>query len=357
MPDPAAAPFVQTVLGPVPASGLGPTLTHEHLLLDLRPIAFMEAPTEAGRALGREPLGLANLGWVRRHWLSSLDNLLLDDEALAIRELLPLRAAGGGTVVDATTPGFGRDPLALARISRASGLHVVMGAGWYVAPSHPAELSHLDEGAMAERVVAEWREGVDGTGIKPGFIGETGCSWPLDPRERIALRAMARAQRRTGLALMVHPGRDPGAVPEILDVLAGAGADLRRLILAHLDRGIVPLDELIAIARAGTYVELDCFGLESSYFPPNPRYATLSDAQRLEIVRGLIDAGVGERVLLAHDVCQKHRLAAYGGHGFRHLFGEIVPWMHQRGFSAEETTMLVVENPARAFAVGRPQEG
>ena len=132
----------------------------------------------------------------------------------------------------------------------------------------------------------------------------------------------------------------------------GAGADRTRLVIAHLDRGILPVAELAAIAREGTYVELDCFGLESSWFPPNPRMATLSDAQRLEIVRGLLDAGVGDRVLLAHDVCQKHRLAAYGGHGFGHLMGEVVPWMHQRGFTDAETTLLVVENPARAFAVG-----
>jgi phosphotriesterase-related protein len=354
MPDVDTPPYVQTVLGPVAAADLGPTLPHEHLLLDLRHVTFAEPAGERERALAREPLGLGNLGWIRRHWTSSLDNLVIDDEALVIRELAAYRDAGGRAIVDATVPGIGRDPEALARISRATGLHVVMGAGYYVAPSHPADVLELDEDAMADRVVREWADGVDGTGIRPGFIGEVGCSWPLHPRERRALRAMAVAQRRTGLAMMVHPGRDPGAVPEILAILTAAGADLSRLVIAHLDRGIVPLAELAAMARDGTYVELDCFGLESSWFPPNPRLATLSDAQRLDIVRGLLDAGVGDRVLLAHDVCQKHRLAAYGGHGFGHLMGEVVPWMHQRGFTEAETNLLVVENPARAFALGRP---
>jgi phosphotriesterase-related protein len=200
-------------------------------------------------------------------------------------------------------------------------------------------------------VVREWHDGVDGTAIRPGFIGEIGCSWPLHPRERTALRAMAAAQRQTGLALMVHPGRDPGAIPEIVAILADAGADPRRVILAHVDRGITPIATLVELGRAGTYLELDCFGLEGSYFPPDPRMATLSDAQRLDIVRALLDAGVGDRVLLAHDVCTKHRLVAYGGHGFGHLFGEVVPWMRERGFTEDETTMLIVRNPARALAV------
>jgi len=345
------AGWVQTVRGPVAAGELGPVLTHEHLLIDLRGVTFAEPDDERGRRVAREPIGLENLGWVRRHWTSSLDNLHQLDEGLAIRELAAFAEAGGGTLVDATVPGIGRDPAALVRISEATGVQVVMGSGSYVEPTHPPELRDLDAHGLHDRVVAEWRDGVDGTGIRPGLIGEVGCSWPLHPRERVALEAMAAAQRTTGLPVMIHPGRDPAAVAEILAIVRAAGMDLSRLIIAHLDRGITPHEELLDLVAAGVYVELDCFGLESSLFPPNPRMATLSDAQRLDIVRRLIDAGAGDRVLLAHDVCQKHRLTAYGGHGFGHLTGEIRPWMHERGFSEAETMMLFVTNPARALAV------
>lgn len=326
-------------------------LSHEHLLIDLRGVAFQESPDERGRALARAPLLLQNLGWVRRHWTSSLDNLVQLDEALATTELQAFAEAGGGTLVDATVPGMGRDPAALVRISRATGVHIVMGAGSYVEPSHPPDVRRMDVDALHDRVLREWRDGVDGSDVRPGLIGEAGCSWPLHPRERVALEAMTAAQRSTGLPMMIHPGRDPRAVAEIIAIVSAAGLDLSRLILAHLDRGITPLSELVELAAAGVYVELDCFGLESSWFPPNARMATLSDAQRLDIVRGLIDAGAGDHVLLAHDICQKHRLTAFGGHGFGHLTGEILPWMHQRGFSEAETTMLFVDNPARALAV------
>ena len=253
--------------------------------------------------------------------------------------------------MDATVPGIGRDPAALVRMSVATGVHIVMGAGTYVEPSHPPDVRRMDADELHDRVLREWRDGVDGTDVRPGLIGEVGCSWPLHPRERVALEAMAAAQRSTGLPVMIHPGRDPRAVAEIIAIVSAAGLDLTRLILAHLDRGITPVEELVELATAGVYVELDCFGLESSWFPPNARMATLSDAQRLDIVRALIDAGVGDHVLLAHDICQKHRLSAFGGHGFGHLTGEILPWMHQRGFSEAETTLLFVDNPARALAV------
>lgn len=326
-------------------------LPHEHLLIDLRGVAFQEPEDERGRALARVPVAMENLGWVRRHWTSSIDNLVQLDEALATAELQAFAATGGGTLVDATVPGIGRDPAALVRMSVATGVHIVMGAGSYVEPSHPPDVRRMDADELHDRVLREWRDGVDGSDVRPGLIGEVGCSWPLHPRERVALEAMAAAQRSTGLPMMIHPGRDPRAVAEIIAIVSAAGLDLTRLILAHLDRGIAPLEELVELAAAGIYVELDCFGLESSLFPPNARMATLSDAQRLDIVRGLIDASVGDHVLLAHDICQKHRLAAFGGHGFGHLTGEILPWMHQRGFSEAQITMLFVDNPARALAV------
>src|SRR3712207_3772759 len=111
------APVVQTVLGPVPAADLGVTLTHEHLLMTLAP-RFIDPPDDAGRALAREPVTLANLSWVRRNYLSNLDNLVLDDEALAIAETARFKAAGGGTIVDASSIGLRGDLGAVVRIAR-----------------------------------------------------------------------------------------------------------------------------------------------------------------------------------------------------------------------------------------------
>jgi len=345
----SAGAFVQTVLGPIDPGEVGQTLVHEHLIIE-NP-SFVEPDGEAERLLAHQPLGLANLGWIRRNWTSNADNLVLDDEALAIREVAAFAELGGRTIVDPTVPGIRRDPMALARISRATGLNVVMGAGAYVEPTHPPEVRRLDRDGLARVVIDEWRDGAAGTGIRPGLIGEIGCVWPLHPRERLMLEAMADAQRATGLPLMIHPGRNPDAPMEIVAILDAAGADLERVAMAHLDRTLTEPGQFLALATSGVYLELDCFGLESSYYPFDPTMATPSDAQRLGFVRALLDAGLGERILLSHDICTKHRLAAFGGHGFGHLTGAVVPWMHQRGFTPSETEMILVDNPARLLAV------
>ena len=70
-------------------------------------------------------------------------------------------------------------------------------------------------GFSGRSTAEEVTEGIDGTDIKAGLIGEIGCSWPLTQNERKVLRAAARAQTRCGCALMVHPGRNVRAPMEV----------------------------------------------------------------------------------------------------------------------------------------------
>ncbi len=330
-----------TVLGPVPLGDLGVVLPHEHLLC-----ALYVHPEQRADPHFNEPLTLANLGRVRQHWSASADNVRLDSERLAIVELARFKAAGGGTLVDLTLDGIGRAPTALARISKATGVHVVMGSGAYVAVTHPGWIVDASIEEIAAAISGEARRGVGAGGILPGIIGELGCSWPLEDVEVRVLWAGARAQAETGMAISIHPGRDRAAPFQIVDHLVAAGADLRRVVIGHLDRTVQDLLGLIELARLGPYLEFDLFGLETSYYPWPGVAEGLSDAQRLRLVRDLIDAGYGDRVLLSHDICTKHRLARYGGHGYDHLLSNVAPWMRTRGFSDAEIDRLLVANPA-----------
>ena len=344
--------IAMTVLGPVPVAALGIALPHEHLLIHIPDFITLEEETL--RARQNEPVTLENLGWVRQYWTYSRDNLRMTSEPLATAEVARFAAAGGSTVVDVTVPGLGRDPLALARISRSTGLHIVMATGAYVAKSHPAWVTDATEAQLAQVFIAEARDGVGVTGIKPGII-KIGCTWPLDVNEAKALRAAARAQRETGLAITLHPGRDRAAPMLIADLLAEHGADLQRVVMGHLDGRVQDLAGLRELGERGPFLEFDVFGLETSYFPVPGVVGLdgLSDAQRLGFVRALIDAGFGRQVLLSHDIGTKHRLAAYGGHGFDHLVANVIPWMRQRGFTADEIDMLFVRNPASVLTVRR----
>ena len=127
---------VLTVLGPIEPANVGVTTTHEHLFIDFTPVLTPPEPATELRLM-HEEVGLENLGWIRYHWTSNIDNLQLLDEEVTIREAGHYYKAGGGTVVDVTSNGLRRDPRALVRVSRATGLNVVMGAGYYVGMTHP----------------------------------------------------------------------------------------------------------------------------------------------------------------------------------------------------------------------------
>src|SRR5438552_143534 len=102
-PSPPEAPgVILTVAGPVAPATLGPTLTHEHVF-----VRAPEAPPPrrpAARELYLRPLALDILSDVEMG-APNRDNLLLDDEAVAARELADLRVRGGQTLVDLTLAG------------------------------------------------------------------------------------------------------------------------------------------------------------------------------------------------------------------------------------------------------------
>jgi phosphotriesterase-related protein len=210
-------------------------------------------------------------------------------------------------------------------------------------------MDDLDESVLAEQITSEIFDGADGTDVKAGLIGEIGCSWPLTPNERKVLRASAAAQRETGAAILIHPGRDPSAPREILDILAGAGADIERTVMAHLDRTIADVDTLLDLARSGCYLEYDLFGSECSYYSLADFFDMPNDAQRMDFLARLVAEGYGDKLVVAHDICHKHSLAKHGGHGYGHILENIVPRMRKRGFSEENIRSIVVDNPARVL--------
>jgi phosphotriesterase-related protein len=345
--QPAGKGEVQTVLGPVAADALGVMMVHEHVLVDVTGL-YREPEGARERALARQPVTLKNLGWVRRNWVSNLDNLHLGDEALAIEEVLQYKLDGGGTLVDVGSIGLGRDPVGLQRIARATGVHVVMGCGYYVAECHPPDMDSRSEGAIEEEIVRDLTVGVAATGVRAGIIGEVGCTWPLAKNEEKVLRAAARAQRRTGVAISVHTGRDEASPLQILEVLKAADADLSHVVMGHLDRTWPDMDILRKLASAGCYLAFDTFGQETWAYPLAP-LDRLTDAQRVDVIVRLGAEGFLDRVLVSHDVAYKHRLASYGGSGYGHLLSTVVPQMRRKGLTEDQIRTLLVENPARAL--------
>lgn len=309
---------VQTVRGPIDPVGLGFTLPHEHTAIALWHVA------------GR---------W--DYWE------LRRDEPVIAAELGRFRDAGGSAIVDLTLPGVGRDPAWLARVSEATGLHVVMGAGWYREAYYPAEalVDRRSVDSLADEIVRDATEGVGGTGIRAGIIGEIGTDKPwLSAREERVHRAAARAARRTGLAITTHAVQSRVGLDQ-LAVLEAEGADPSRVVIGHADSH-PDLDYHLAIVGRGASVEFDFLGMT---FTPLERHG---EGRLVEIVCELLAAGHARRILLSQDVCHDAQLQRYGGNGYTYLADSFLPRLRAAGVADDEIRTITVDNPRRLLTIG-----
>lgn len=353
---------VQTVLGIIDADSLGVTLPHEHLLLGLS--GLFTPPREASQqALAYQPVTLENLNWVRHHYAKNLDNVTMRDEQTAIDEAMFYKKAGGDTIVELTcTSSLGRDPLGLMRIARATGLNVIMSTGFYEVYTgyETSSVAGRSEEDLVEQMVREITVGVGDTGLRAGIIGEIGTAWPLSDIQRKVLRAVARAQRRTGAAVNIHPclyastklprQKDhEDVVMEIVKTLSDAGADLSRTIISHVDVCVFTPIFRRRLAETGCYLEYDCFGWEGFLDENVNVLDTPSDYQRINEIMQLIAEGYLNQLLVSGDHCTKHNLRRYGGWGYDHILTSIVPMMRKKGMSDEQIHTLLVENPKRVL--------
>ncbi len=334
---------VQTVLGPVGPNELGLVHAHEHLFVNLLPPNL--------RDLKGEPIRMEDLGGLRRNWLSNPANLFLDDEETAIDEMRRFREAGGGTIVEQTIQGLAPQPEALVRVSRATGVHIVAGSGFYQVEYHPTQLTHRSKEEIAEGILREITEGFGETGIRAGLIGEIGLSWPVHPNEEKVLRAAVQAQRRSGASVSIHPGRSVEAPFEAMRVVSEEGGDPTRTVMCHIDRTLFDVDSMMRLAETGCCLEFDLFGQESSFYPLAP-IDMPNDAVRIDCIRRLIDAGYLDRILVSQDICTKHHLTRYGGEGYAYLLTCVLPLMLQKGMSDREIDTITRRNPARVLAFG-----
>ena len=297
-----------TVTGPVRPDELGIVLAHEHIFIDL----------------------------VREYRGSGL----LNDEHLACEELRALKTAGGSTLVDLTLDEIGRDPVALRRVSEATGIAIVMGCGHYRDPYLDRDwFDRTVVDAIADQIVLDITDGVRDTGVRAGVIGEIGADRRyISAAEERSFRAAARAHVKTGLTISTHAARWPVGLAQ-LRLLAEEGVDPRRVIVGHADS--VPIPEYhLALAKEGCYISFDSIGTATAY-----------DTHRaVDYVLDLVRAGFGSQVLLSHDVCLRDHLRATGGCGYAYLLTEFLPLLRAAGLDPEQVSAFVIDNPRAALA-------
>lgn len=282
----------------------GTVLAHEHLVVDL---------THGGDPEAR----------------------VSDDDAVAAELAAARETAGLGLVVDLTGRGMGGDAVRARAIGERAGVEVVLATGWYYERFHPGGEPGDSVEHAAQLLAGDVRDGLGGTGIRPGVIGEIGSHGEASPAERVGLLASARAALATGLSVATHAHLGRGALEQI-DLLTSAGLPPHRVSIGHQDLIDDP-GQHRAIAAAGAYVAFDTVG-KASYQP---------DEKRIELLLALLEAGYARHVLLSNDISRDGYLTGRGGPGFGHVLGPFRAALAARGVDPATLGLLYRENALR----------
>ncbi len=351
---------VMTVSGLIDPSALGHTLMHEHMFIDL--VIPDEEPSRwraAGRSrlvgatavqLYNEPLALGNISAVMLGAFNR-DNWQLNDERMAASEISAFRQQNGSTVVELTGTGMGREPQALRRVSRITGVNIVMGTGWYTAGWYPPDIESRSVSQLTDELVRDISVGVDGTGIRAGIIGEIGIGAdPSSEPERRIIQASGHASRLTGAAITLHVSADQRQHSRVLDLLAAAGTDLSRVVLAHSDYLATDVSYLKLLLDRGVTISFDMLGE-----PPLVTRTRPIDSEVAQAIIELLKAGYADRIVLSQNVNSKIRWKAFGGTGYSFIEESFLPYLKRKGVDNAQIEQMIAENPRRILTFSAPQ--
>lgn len=302
-----------SVQGSEKRSDLGVTLSHEHVLVD-----FIGA-----KEVSRDRY----------------------DPEKAFEVILPylqaLKDLGCETFIECTPSYIGRDPRLLRHLSRATGLRILSNTGYYGARNNhflPPHAFTDSAEALADRWVAEFTDGMDGTDIKPGFIkigvdGET-----LSEIHRKLVQAAALTHAQTGLTIASHTGK-AGLAFEQMDILEKNNVSPGAFIWVHA-QAENESDKFRKAAQRGCWISLDGFGPQHT-----DRYSSLLEMARQE--------GWLNQILISHDAGWYSPGEPDGGdyRDYNSIFKTLQPALKEKGFTDEDIRLLMVTNPAKAFRI------
>lgn len=302
-----------TVSGEIPASEIGKTLHHEHLLVDF--------------------IGADSTGYHR--W----------DKNEVVEKVLPylleIKKLGYKTLVECTPAYLGRDPELLKMLVEKSGIQIITNTGYYSAVGAKFIPEHgFTETAeqLAERWIAEAKNGIEESGVFPGFIKIAVERKPLEEINIKVVKAAAITHKETGLVIMSHTGL---AIPayQQLDILKEYGVHPSAFIWTHANNE-TDFNKHIEAAKMGTWIAFDSF---------NPGQLD----RFVEFTLLMKKEGLLNKLLFSHDAGWYKPGEPDGGvfRGFTEIDELLIPALEKNGLAQQDIYQLFVTNPAEAFKV------
>jgi phosphotriesterase-related protein len=303
--------FVRTVLGDIPASELGTTTCHEHLLWAV-PEPYADEDPDLG----------------------------FDSLPAAVAELRHFKSAGGDALVEMTTAEIGRGPCELRQISLASHVHVIAATGHHKEKFSATSLGGKSVDEIAARIMADIHTGMEDTDIRAGVIKAATSTNAATESELRVIQAVGIAHTATGVPVSTHTEAGTFAI-EQARLLHEAGVPFEKMLIGHLDRGL-PRDTYYELADLGIYLGFDQIGKEK-YWP---------DSERVRLIRELIGTGHVQQILLSGDTARKSAWHIHNSRveGIAHLLRRFVPALRKAGVSEGDIHRMLVSNPARFLA-------
>ncbi|WP_046247169.1 phosphotriesterase family protein [Hymenobacter terrenus] len=316
------SPFVRTVLGDIPASQLGLTYSHEHLIIE------ESFPTQAN------------------------PDFLLNDVEKVAEELTHVYAAGGRTMVDTMPANAGRNVLKLAEVARRTGVQIIAPTGIHLEIYYPQ--SHwryqYSEDQLTRLFIADVEEGIDRydyngpvierTPHKAGMVKLATGDEAFTPHQELIFRAVVNTHRETGVPILTHTNSGRHALAQA-ELFANLGADLQHVVLSHLDR-CPDLDYHRAVLQTGVRVEFD------SAF----RWKANEENVTYRLLEALLPE-FPEQLTAGMDAARNTYWQSYGGApGLTYLLTTFRDELARRGLG-DYWNRLMVDNPASLYSFHR----
>jgi len=315
---------ISSVSGPLDTERLGRVLMHEHVFIV-------------------DPDFLANY--------PALDGF---DEARhipeAIARLNELKSGGIDTIVDLTVLGIGRDLRRILEVQAGTDLQILVATGLYTfnevphvvhirGLSHPGGATAL----LTEMFVGDIEEGIAGTGVRAAILKCATDEQGVTPDVELVLRAVARAQRATGVPISTHTHARTKRGLEQQDVFESEGVDLTRVVIGH-SGDTTDLAYLEEIMARGSFIGMDRFGIDP----------ILSFDERVDTVATLCARGHADQMVLSHDAAcfidlsPNIRNHLPNSH-YLHISRDVIPALCKKGVSEDQIDQMLVTNPRRIF--------
>ncbi|RIW17357.1 phosphotriesterase [Algoriphagus lacus] len=303
--------YINTVTGPISIDSIGLTLIHEHMLVD-----FIGADSISPDRWNRDSV-----------------------VAKVLPYLLQVKEHGVKTILDCTPSYLAKDPLLLKTLSEKSGIQILTNTGFYGAVGGkylPDFVQTESAEQLAERWVAEFENGIEGTGIKPGFIKiSVNEADTLSETDQKLVRAAAITHLNTGLTIASHTGTWKTAAQEV-KILQEMGVKPSEFVWVHA-QAEKDFENYRKAAEMGVWISLDGIG-----------WAIEPYVERLVFAK---EKGILNRVLISHDAGWYDPAKAGGGdfQPFTNIFEKLIPELKPQGFTEKDLKLLLEDNPKSAF--------